>query len=446
VSLPCTGIREELSVEVTLKYGHGTQTATIPDANYIGELNVSTDLPGAEDPYHEVLRSLRDPIGTSPLAEMVRGVQTVAIVVNDHTRRTPTRHILPPVLDELNAAGVPDDAVTIIFGCGTHRDVTPEEARYLLGDQCYGRVRYENNDHLADDLVNLGDNGLGNTVWVNHTFATADFRILIGDIEFHYYAGYTGGRKSVLPAVAGDRTIQHNHAQLLHPNATTGNLVDNPIHEDMLASARLARADFIVNSVNNTKMEMVRSFAGDVDRAHLEGVKMVDAMYKVTLPRLADIVVVSSGGAPKDLDLYQGSKALDNGLRAVRKGGALVGLVEAPEGLGHRVFDTWIREYATVEELEHQVKHAFKLGGHKAYYLRKYNAHAKVYLVTSLDRHMVENVLNLTKPADLQEAVDMAFDHVGKDAKVLVIPAGDKILPCLSEGACSTAIDDRPRP
>ena len=432
-------------MEVTLKYGHGTQTSNIPDENYMGELNVATDLPGAEDPYAEVMRSLRDPIGTPPLAEMVKGVGTVAIVVNDHTRKTPTRLILPPVLDELNAAGVPDSAVTVIFGCGTHRDVTPEEADYLLGDQCSGRVKYENHEHKADDLVDLGDNGLGNNVWMNRTFATADFRILIGDIEFHYYAGYSGGRKSVLPAVAGDSTIQHNHAQLLHPNATAGNLVDNPIHDDMVATARLAKADFIVNTVNNTQREIVRSFAGDLEAAHFEGVKMVDSMYKVKIPEAYDIVVVSSGGAPKDLDIYQGTKSVDNALRAVRKGGALIALLEAPEGLGHKVFDSWIREYGTVEELEDQVKHAFKLGGHKAYYIRKYNAYAKVFLVTSLDHDMVEGVLGLTKPADFQDAVDMAIDHVGHDAKVLVIPVGDKILPCVEEGECPVVPENGPK-
>ena len=432
-------------MEVTLKYGHGTQTATIPDENYLGELNVATDLPGAEDPYAEVLRSLRDPIGTPPLAEMVKGVQSVAVVVNDHTRKTPTRLILPPVLDELNEAGIPDSAVTVIFGCGTHRDVTQEEADYLLGNHCCDRVKWENHQHLGDDLVNLGDNGLGNTVWINKTFVEADFRLLIGDIEFHYYAGYSGGRKSVLPAVAGDKTIQHNHAQLLHPNASTGNLVDNPIHEDMVASARMAKTDFIVNTVNNTKREIVRSFAGDLEGAHLEGIKMVDSMYKVNLPQLADIVVVSSGGAPKDLDIYQGTKSVDNALRAVRKGGALVALLEAPEGLGHQVFNSWIREYGTLEELEDQVKHAFVLGGHKAYYIRKYNAHAKVFLVTSLDHDMVEGILGLTKPADFQEAIDMAFDHVGHDAKVLVIPVGDKILPCLPEGECEPVAENGPK-
>jgi len=432
-------------MEVTLKYGHGTQTATIPDENYIGELNVATDLPGAEDPYAEIQRSLRDPIGTPPLAEMVKGVGTVAIVVNDHTRKTPTRLILPPVLDELNAAGVPDSAVTVIFGCGTHRDVSKEEADYLLGDHCCGRVKWENHQHLGDDLVNLGDNGLGNTVWINKTYAEADFRILIGDIEFHYYAGYSGGRKSVLPAVAGDKTIQHNHAQLLHPNATTGNLVDNPIHEDMVASARLAKSEFMVNTVNNTKREIVRSFAGDLEEAHLAGVKMVDSMYKVTIPAPADIVVVSSGGAPKDLDIYQGTKSVDNALRAVRKGGALIALLEAPEGLGHQVFDSWIREYGTLEELEDRVKHASKLGGHKAYTIRKYNAHAKVFLVTSLDREMVEGILGLAKPKDFQQAIDMAFDHVGHDAKVLVIPVGDKILPCLAEGECPVVPENGPK-
>ena len=416
-------------MEVTLKYGHGTQTATVPDENYIGELNVATDLPGVEDPYGEVMGSLRRPIGCPPLVEMARGASTVAIVVNDHTRKTPTRLVLPPVLDELNNAGVPDDAVTVIFGSGTHRDVTEEEAGRILGSHCRGRVRYENHQHLADDLVHLGDNGLGNDIWVNRTFATADFRMLIGDVEFHYYAGYSGGRKSVLPAIAGDTCIQHNHAQLLHPRATTGNLVGNPIHEDMLAAARLARADFIVNTVNNTRREIVRSFAGDLEAAHLEGVRMVDSMYKVQLEALADIVVVSSGGAPKDLDIYQGTKSVDNALRAVRRGGAVVALLEAPEGLGHRVFDSWVREYATLEELEDQVRHAFRLGGHKAYYIRKYSAHARVFLVSSLDRETIEGVLGLTKSRDLKDGIDMAFEHVGRDARVLVIPEGDKILP-----------------
>ena len=161
---------------------------------------------------------------------------------------------------------------------------------------------------------------------------------------------------------------------------------------------------------------------------------MVDGMYKVDIPQPADIVVVSSGGSPKDIDIYQGTKSVDNALRAVRKGGALVALLEAPEGLGHKVFDEWIRQYGTVEELEDQVRHAFRLGGHKSYYIRKYNAHAKVFLVTSLSREMVEDVLGLVKPKDFQEAMDMAFHYVGGDAKVLVIPVGDKILPCLAGG------------
>ena len=432
-------------MEVTLKYGHGTQTATIPDENYIGELNVSSDLPGAADPYAEVQRSLREPIGTPPLQEMARGKRTVAIVVNDHTRKTPTRMILPAVLDELNAAGVPDGAVTVIFGCGTHRPVSEDEARHLLGEVAYPRVRTESHDCKAEDLVNLGDNGRGNEVWVNRTFATADFRILISDVEYHYYAGYSGGRKSVLPAVAGGSTIQHNHAQLLHPRATTGNLEGNPIHLDMVATARLARADFIVNTVNNTKREVVRSFAGDMEAAHHEGVKMVDSMYKVEIPAPADIVVVSSGGSPKDIDIYQGTKSVDNALRAVRKGGALVALLEAPEGLGHKVFDEWIRKYGTVEELEDQVRHAFRLGGHKAYYIRKYNAHAKVFLVTSLPREMVEDVLGLVKPRDFQDAMDRALAHVGHDAKVLVIPVGDKILPCLVGGECPVVPENGPK-
>ncbi len=186
-----------------------------------------------------------------------------------------------------------------------------KKPQQLLGAEVLKRVKTVSHDCRATDLVNVGTTKThGNKVFVNRMFAEADVRVLLGDVGFHYYAGYGGGRKSVLPAVCGEETIKQNHAMLLHANARTGNLDDNPVHRDMTEAARLAKVDFIVNVVENKKGEIVKAFAGDLEQAFLEAVKLVDEMYRVTVDRRADIIVVSAGGYPADMNLYQAYKAL----------------------------------------------------------------------------------------------------------------------------------------
>ena len=182
----------------------------------------------------------------------------------------------------------------------------------------------------------------GNKVYLNRTFAEADVKVLLGDVGFHYYAGYGGGRKSVLPAVSGEETIKHNHALLLHASAKTGVLAGNPVHEDMTEAAKLAKVDFMLNVVINSKGEIVKAFAGDLEQAFLEAVKLVDAMYRIVVDRRADIVVVSPGGYPADLNLYQSYKAVDNALEVVKRGGVIILVAECPEGHGNQVFYDWM--------------------------------------------------------------------------------------------------------
>ena len=171
----------------------------------------------------------------------------------------------------------------------------------------------------------------GSKVFLNRVFAEADVRILTGDVCLHYYAGYGGGRKSVLPGVSGEETIKHNHAMLLDANAKTGVLDGNPVHEDMIEAAKLAKVDFILNVVTNKKGEVVKAFAGDLEQAFSEGVKMVDEMYRITVDRRADIVVVSPGGHPADVNLFQAYKGLDNALEATKRSGVIVLAAECPD-------------------------------------------------------------------------------------------------------------------
>jgi nickel-dependent lactate racemase len=260
-------------------------------------------------------------------------------------------------------------------------------------------------------------------------FAEADVRILTGDVCFHYYAGYGGGRKSVLPGVSGEDTIKHNHAMLLDPNAKTGVLEGNPVHEDMAEAARLAKIDFVLNVVTNGKGEVTKAFAGDLEQTFMEGVKVVDEMYRVIVDRKADIVVVSSGGNPADLNLFQAYKGVDNALKVVKRGGVIVLVAECPESHGNQVFYDWMVKFGDLKAVEREIKRNFVLGGHRAYYLLEALQNHKIILVSSMPDYYATNIFKLKTARAINDALNEAFNIAGKNAKVWAIPYGNFTLP-----------------
>mgnify|MGYP003874946041 CR=1 FL=1 len=400
----------------------------IPEDRLLGFLE-PREVPGVPDPEGEVIRALSEPIRSDRIGDIVGPGDKVVITAEDHTRSAPSWLMLPPLLDELNSAGVKDGDITIIFACGTHRAVRPDEAERLLGPEVLKRVKVLSHDCEAPDHVYIGDTSFGNKVEVNKIFAEADVRILTGDVGLHYYAGYGGGRKSVLPGVSSASSIQFNHAMLLHPKARMGVLDGNPVHEDMMEAARLADVDFILNVVQNARHELVRAFAGDLEEAFLKGVELVDRIYKVPIEEKADVVVVSSGGHPHDIDLYQAYKGIHAALEAVRDGGAIVAVAECPEGHGHKVFYEWMTRYKTLEEMEERIKAKFVLGGHKAYYIMKALEKVHIILVSAMPSEQVRNVFRLEPARTAQEGLEKALKLVGRDASVLVMTHGNITLP-----------------
>jgi nickel-dependent lactate racemase len=387
----------------------------------------------------EVERALNEPIGTKRWSEIAKAGDKAAIVVDDATRATPSYLMVSPILDELNKAGVKDEDTTVIFGCGTHRPVTPEEMKTLVGEKTLERVKTISHDCHAKDLVYVGKTKtLGTKVYVNNVFAEADIKVLTGDVGLHYYAGYGGGRKSVLPAISGIGAIQRNHAAILHLKARTGILEGNPVHEDMVEAARLAKPDFILNIVTNSKSKLVRAFAGDLEKAHVEGVRLVDEMYKVPIERRAKIVVVSPGGHPFDIDLYQAYKGVDCALKAVKKGGVIIWVAECPEGHGNQVFYEWMTKFKELKQMETEVKRHFKVGGHKAYYLMKALQKVKIILVSSLPDYYAANVFKLKTAKAVNDALNNAFNIAGKDVKVWVMPHGNVTLPVVKAAELPT--------
>jgi nickel-dependent lactate racemase len=216
---------------------------------------------------------------------------------------------------------------------------------------------------------------------------------------------------------------------LLNPKAKTGVLEGNPVHEDMTESARLAKVDFILNVVTNSKGEIVKAFAGDLEQAFHEGVKLVDEMYRVPVNRRANIVVVSSGGHPADVNLFQAYKGVDSALEIVKRGGTIILVAECPDGHGSQVFYDWMVKFGDIKAVEREIKRNFVLGGHKAYYLLNALQNHQVILVSSMPDYYASNIFKLRTARAVNDALDEAFKVTGKAAKVWVMPYGNFTLP-----------------
>jgi len=221
---------------------------------------------------------------------------------------------------------------------------------------------------------------------------------------------------------------------LLHPEAKTGVLEGNPVHENMVEAAKLGKVDFIVNVVINSEGEIVKAFAGDLEQAFYEGVKLVDEMYRVQVDRKADIVVVSPGGHPADLNLFQAYKGVDNALEVVKRGGVIILVAECPEGHGNQVFYDWMVNFKDLKAVEREIKRRFVLGGHKAYYLMKALRKVQIILVSSMPDYYATNVFKLRTARAVNDALNEAFSIAGKKAKVWAMPYGNFTLPEVRTG------------
>ncbi len=417
-------------VEMWLPYGNTEAVVRIPDENLLGTIEpVAPSI--ASDAEAELRRALGSPIGSSALDSLASPNDKVAIVVDDATRRAPSTMMLKEILAVLTKSGVKEQNVTVIVGVGAHRPATSDELTQIASS-FDGRIRVISHDCNAKDLLHLGETSRGTTIDLNKDFVEADLKILTGDIELHHCAGYGGGRKSILPAIAGMRSAQQNHALLLDPRARSGVLKGNPISEDMDEAAGLASPDFILNTVLDGKGRIIKAFAGNFQKAFLEGVALVDKTWKVPMQTKADVVIVSAGGKPQDLSLYQSCKALHNSLSALKEGGAVILVAECREGHGNEVFYDWMSRFREADEMEKEIKSRFHLGGHMAYYLAKTIEKTKVYLVSTMPDTYVAGTFKLRPSRTVNAALQSAFRALGKTAKVATMPYGSATLPTAS--------------
>ena len=406
-------------------FGTGVQTVQVPEENLLGVLHanqVPLELTGEA----EVRRALEAPIESPRLRELVHPGEKVAIVTSDITRPMPTYKVMPPLLDELYAAGVRREDITLVFALGSHRKHTEEERRKLAGERAWNEIACV--DSEPADCVRMGVTGAGTPVDITRVVAEADRRICLGNIEYHYFAGYSGGAKAIMPGVSTRDAIQSNHSMMVRPEACAGALESNPLRMDIEEAGRICGIDFILNVVLSEHKEIIRAVAGHPVAAHRAGCRFLDRIYLKPLPQAADIVLVSQGGAPKDLNLYQTQKALDNARHAVKQGGIIILIGSCREGLGERVFEEWMTRSPSPEAMIERIGRDFQLGGHKAAAIAMTLRKAKIYLVSDMEDDFVRSIF-LTPQPSVQTALERAFAELGPRATVLAMPYGGSTLP-----------------
>ena len=410
-------------------YGTGVQTVEVPDKNLMGVL-MSNPIEHERRGPEAVKYSLENPIGSEKLSKLVKPGQKIVIITSDISRPIPSFDVVPSVLDELYAAGVSKDDITIVFGLGSHRCQTEEEMKHLVGERAYSEVKCVDSD--PNDCIHMGDTKAGTPVDITRVVAEADFKICLGNVEFHYFAGYSGGYKAIMPGVSTPEAIQANHRMMVSDDACAGKLEGNPIREDIEEAGKICGVDFIVNVVLDEHKHIVYSAAGDVTEAHRDACKYLDKMYRKEIPHKADIVIVSQGGAPKDANLYQTQKALDNSKHAIKEGGTIILIGACNEGLGSVKFEEWLTQSKTSHEMVERIGKDFQLGGHKAAAIAMILEYAEIDLISEMDDDFVKSIF-LVPMHSAQEAFDKAMNKYGKNASVIAMPFGGATLPIVKE-------------
>ena len=417
-----------------LPYGQRVLKLSLPEAAEV-DLLMPAATAAESDGAAIVSRALREPIGSPPLHEVVTSGHTVAVVTSDNTRPCPSRRMLPPILRELQAGGISADDTTVVVALGLHRPLSSQELRELVGPEVHDSVEVVNHDPA--DVVRIGWTSAGTPVDLFRPVVGADVRVGLGNIEFHYFAGYSGGAKSILPGCAGEETVSANHALMVEPGARVGVLESNPVRADIEEGVAMMGLDFILNAILNSDHQLVDAVAGNATLAHRRGCSTMARRDAVAIDGKAEIVVVSAGGRPSDLNLYQAQKALENAGAVVRDGGVVIWVAECLEGFGNSTFEQWMRQANTPEQVLERIARKFILGGHKAAAVASVLLRAEVYLVSAMGARL-QNACGIVGFDSLDTALQAALERVGPDPAVAVIPHGGSTFP-IADGTTEAA-------
>jgi nickel-dependent lactate racemase len=422
-----------LVIEIELDYGKRGLRVAIPQENIMKILSMHEQQPIA-DPGNYLTESLLKPFGYEKgLIDIARGSRSACILICDITRPVPNKILLPPILKMLRNAGLREDDVLILIATGMHRPNLGDELVELVGEEIASTYRVQNHyahDHSSHEF--LGSTERGTAVWLDRRFLEADLKIATGFIEPHLMAGFSGGRKLVVPGIAGIETMRYMHgARILdHPKAREGVLSGNPFHEEAMEIAGMAGDVFIVNVALNERREITGIFSGDMELAYREGVNHVRNAVRDTVCEPVDIVVTSAGGYPLDATWYQSIKGLTAALPVVKKGGTIIIAAECLEGIGGKEFTQLVYNSPDLGKFMGDIfrDDYFVIDQWQLQEFARVAREAETIIVSHGLTEAQKRAMHIRWASSVEDALETAFEQHGRDSKIAVIPKGPYIL------------------
>ena len=419
---------------IALPYGHKTTTLNVDDFRLVSVIRPSHSMGSVTyDECALVQEALAHPIASPRLRDMAKGKQRVLIITSDHTRPVPSHITMPLYLQEIRSENS-DAQIIILIATGMHRPTTEDELRTKFGDEIVNQERIiVHKSDEAESMVFLGMLPSGGELWLNKLITWADLVVSEGFIEPHFFAGFSGGRKSILPGIASRKTVLYNHnAQFIKdPHAVQGSLDENPIHMDMLFAAQKAGLGFILNVLIDTEKHIIAAVAGDPVFAHREGCALCERMTRVS-PVTADIVVTSNGGYPLDQNVYQSVKGMTAAEACVVNGGVIIMCAALGDGHGGEAFYRWFSERDGPRAVERDIENVPPEHTHmdqwEAQILARIMNRAVCYFVTDEENRKLIESMHMHWAPTPDEALSEATSLLGKHSTVAVIPDGVSVI------------------
>jgi nickel-dependent lactate racemase len=416
--------------QFNLPYGKTHLTFNLPDA-WQPTLLAPTKAAASADPLRLVNQALDQPVGDKHLAGY-KGVHSVAIAINDKTRPVPHQHLLPPLLERLEGLGLAPEAIKLLIATGTHPPMPPGEYPWILPPDIVNRypiICHDIEDRAS--LVHLGQTERGTPVYLNHHYVEAELRLVVGNIEPHQFMGFSGGVKSAVIGLAGKATINHNHAMMLDPHAQLGRYGDNPARQDVEEIGRMVGVHFALNAILNEDKQIVAAIAGEPRAVMEKGIPLARQIYQVNVSEPFDLMIVSPGGYPKDINLYQAQKGLAHAALVTRVGGTIILVAACPEGTGSKSYEQWLEGMTSHEAvIERFGQEGYRVGPHKAFQIARDASRARILLISEMAADFVQQLL-LTPVRTIDEALALALPNLTPKARIGLMPLANATIPHL---------------
>ncbi len=416
-------------MNINLPYGKFYQELEIPD-NYDVDIIAPSDIPAAPHPLDIVKQAILSPMASS-LIDYGKA-RSVAIAINDKTRPVPHQLLLPPLLQELEHIGIPTKAIRFFIATGTHQPMPASEFSRILPPEII--EEYAVVSHDCDDMTNLvelGTTQYGTMVLANKLYYESDLRIVVGDIEPHHFAGFSGGVKSAAIGLAGRDTINHNHTMLVDKNAVIGEYDQNPLRQDIEQIGKMIGIHFAVNAILNSNKQIVNTYAGDPAVVMQAGIRDARNIYQTYVHHLYDVVIASVGGHPKDINFYQSQKAITHSALITRDGGTIILVAACPEGSGSQSYEYFMQDIHSYPEVFEKFKReGFRVGPHKAFQVAREGVRVRIILVSEMNAKMVSSLL-LEPANNLQEAFVKVRNGLSPDSQIAIMPRATNTIPII---------------